>query len=529
MSDAGGTSTAPEQHDEEHQQQSGQATIAPTTTATTGSIAIENTELEHGNEAITTGTGIGDTEQERKEDNEQASSPPSASEHSREPVSAQSPSELDLEQSNEAVASEVEGHTATEEDKQQMEQQQKSIGPVRASVVAGDMENVSIRSSSEVSNESTATAMTNPTHERSNSTEDTSLVSSASDNNIGKVGESDNEEGGNNAIALKEGDKVVDDTETKGEESKTPVDNEQHRPFSLAVPETPTSSIPARGPPPLPSRSLTSHSIIQASVQEEEEEGRRRLEERRDSIASSSAMSSVPLSGPNSPSSRSVVEDKEEFRDANDTIRMKGFSFPSSSGSSNIESSVPLQPTASTSSHTSLPPSSSHNNSSSSSTATTTNTPSIPRPPIFQQNTSPVDYDFMMARIESQNAQLEKDPKAKRRTKLGSVDLRASFQRRRGEVESGMLHHPHQHHMHERQTSSDLRDTTTIEDSGSGLETGQIGREQASGPMEDNTDGDGESHIDWDFWGEIMTDYEGLAKSRRKLGFSPNIASLHRT
>lgn len=92
------------------------------------------------------------------------------------------------------------------------------------------------------------------------------------------------------------------------------------------------------------------------------------------------------------------------------------------------------------------------------------------------------NYDLIQQRAETHHADLEDHPKRHRRTLRGSQDLRHNFEKLREEMNTPAPASP----VHE------------------------------SPPT-------GASHepqqIDWDFWGEVMSDYEGIAKTRRKHTF----------
>ena len=94
------------------------------------------------------------------------------------------------------------------------------------------------------------------------------------------------------------------------------------------------------------------------------------------------------------------------------------------------------------------------------------------RPSLYSDSSN---YDLLMHRVESQNAKLKEDPKAKRKSLLGHADIKATFDKLRTESK------------HKRAESEDL---STVDESG-------------------------QTVIDWDFWGAIMGDYEKMAKTRR--------------
>lgn len=91
------------------------------------------------------------------------------------------------------------------------------------------------------------------------------------------------------------------------------------------------------------------------------------------------------------------------------------------------------------------------------------------------------NYDLIAQHAQSLEAEKQDNPKRKRRSEMGSADLRASFAKLRDEAE----HAKAAEEMSRRASASTETD-----------ETGQP--------------------INWDLWGEIMSDYEGMAKERRK-------------
>ena len=97
-----------------------------------------------------------------------------------------------------------------------------------------------------------------------------------------------------------------------------------------------------------------------------------------------------------------------------------------------------------------------------------------------EKSSSGHNYDLIAQHAHSLEAELNGNPKRKRRSEMGSADLRASFAKLRDEAE----------HAAAEQGSSKRASAST------------------------ETDEDGQP-INWDLWGEIMSDYEGMAKERR--------------
>ena len=89
------------------------------------------------------------------------------------------------------------------------------------------------------------------------------------------------------------------------------------------------------------------------------------------------------------------------------------------------------------------------------------------------------NYDLIQQRAETHHADLEDHPKRHRRTLRGSQDLRANFEKLREEMASPSPPSP----------------VNSSPPKGAPHEAPQI---------------------DWDFWGEVMSDYEGIAKTRRE-------------
>lgn len=103
------------------------------------------------------------------------------------------------------------------------------------------------------------------------------------------------------------------------------------------------------------------------------------------------------------------------------------------------------------------------------------------------------NYDLIQQRAESHHAELEEHPRRHRRTLRGSEDLRANFEKLREEMNTPAPSHlPDEPEDNAKESGKDATSTTT---------TTAAQEAQA---------------IDWDFWGEVMSDYEGVAKTRRE-------------
>lgn len=101
------------------------------------------------------------------------------------------------------------------------------------------------------------------------------------------------------------------------------------------------------------------------------------------------------------------------------------------------------------------------------------------------------NYDLIQQRAENHHHDLEEHPKRHRRTLRGSEDLRASFDKLREELSGPST---------DTKPDSPIREAPPLP-----------ARKSASGAPAQDT-----NVIDWDFWGEVMSDYEGIAKTRRK-------------
>lgn len=88
-------------------------------------------------------------------------------------------------------------------------------------------------------------------------------------------------------------------------------------------------------------------------------------------------------------------------------------------------------------------------------------------------------YGLFRQRVQSQMSELDYDPTAKRKSVRGKQDLRANFERMKEEAD----------------------------------QDGQEGRQE--GALEEDAGGSRQPVIDWDFWGDVMADYELMAKTRR--------------
>jgi hypothetical protein len=90
-------------------------------------------------------------------------------------------------------------------------------------------------------------------------------------------------------------------------------------------------------------------------------------------------------------------------------------------------------------------------------------------------------YGLFRQRVQSQMSELDEDPTAKRKSVLGKQDLQANFERMKEEAD------------HEGKDED-------------GRQAGNISQD---------ADGNRQHAIDWDFWGDVMADYELMAKTRR--------------
>ena len=107
----------------------------------------------------------------------------------------------------------------------------------------------------------------------------------------------------------------------------------------------------------------------------------------------------------------------------------------------------------------------------------------VAAPPFSHAESS--NYDLLKQHVDAHIAQLEENPKAKRKSIIGQADLKASFDKMRLSSK------------HKRTESEDFPKLSESE----------------------------EPTINWDFWGAIMADYEHMAKTRRK-GFLDSLRSF---
>lgn len=118
------------------------------------------------------------------------------------------------------------------------------------------------------------------------------------------------------------------------------------------------------------------------------------------------------------------------------------------------------------------------------------------------------NYDLIQQRAEHHHQDLEEHPKRHKRTQRGSEDLRANFDKLREELQGGAGTAGGSSNSPTSSTAvNPIRDSPTHD----GL---SAGKEDSDGtPPSRAVDANG---IDWDFWGEVMNDYEGIAKTRRE-------------
>ena len=107
------------------------------------------------------------------------------------------------------------------------------------------------------------------------------------------------------------------------------------------------------------------------------------------------------------------------------------------------------------------------------------------RPPV-RSDPSIDNYSLISQHAQSLHDELELHPKRKRRSQMGSADLRASFLKLREEAEGS--------------------------EAGGQL----LLREESNEGDESAAQAVAEGEVDWDFWGLVMSDYEGMAKTRRE-------------
>lgn len=136
--------------------------------------------------------------------------------------------------------------------------------------------------------------------------------------------------------------------------------------------------------------------------------------------------------------------------------------------------------------------------------------PSLPprrtaQPAMPTREPSSHDYDFLLHRVDHQNAALREDPKAKRRSLATKEEVRLSFNRLRDEAEHG------QHAPEGQGHTNDGYHEDLHRDIDSDADAGEAKRRRASIASLNGT----QQVTDWDLWGEIMSDYELMAKTKR--------------
>lgn len=261
---------------------------------------------------------------------------------------------------------------------------------------------------------------------------------------------------------------------------------EQQRPFSLATPDTPSSSQSATFP------GGTDVLRPDSTVSSTGSGG----QQWRDSVASTSAMESIalsdsaPESAPMSPLSEQGSIRASSVALANLEIDPEaGPSTPSlaSAGFAGVSPALPpRRPLQSRQPHGVDYEQNGERNQ-----------PSH-RPPVRSVGSTD-NYSLISHHAQSLHDELEQHPKRKRRSQMGSADLRASFLKLREEAEGS-------------EASSQL-----------------LLREESNEGDGPGTPVAADGEVDWDFWGLVMSDYEGMAKTRREsfaasLPFRTNLA-----
>lgn len=269
----------------------------------------------------------------------------------------------------------------------------------------------------------------------------------------------------------------VDATAVKQDDGTSSTHTSPPKRVSLAHPETPSSPT-AHNSDSLLKKQLDAHSLPHEH-QQQQQEGSNDDQRWRDSVAdgtTASVMDTVALSD-SRPSSQVFSPLANDF-----------------SASSFQEVEIPLDetpapPIASTSASTALPSSfkveNSNTNAKHLSANDNKNGTDMARSVTRQSTASSThNYDLIQQRAETHHQDLEGHPRRHRRTLRGSEDLRANFDKLREEMNTPAPESP----------------THSSPANGSGAPHDLQHQQQ----------------IDWDFWGEVMSDYEGIAKKRRK-------------
>lgn len=136
------------------------------------------------------------------------------------------------------------------------------------------------------------------------------------------------------------------------------------------------------------------------------------------------------------------------------------------------------------------------------------------------------NYDFLLARLDTQNKRLSGDPKQLRASIDGAVKLREHFEKLR---DQGQQQHQHRHSRTDSQNRALDGGSTSQDSNASRASQNQAGSNSAGGvaavqresitsstdtvwegpPAEDL----GDEEIDWEFWGDVMSNYQQVARN----------------
>jgi hypothetical protein len=251
------------------------------------------------------------------------------------------------------------------------------------------------------------------------------------------------------------------------------------RRVSLQQPETPSSPIPEEHQS---SNTNSDASLLKKQLDETGVRAERDSENWRDSTAESSplAMDTIALSDsrPTSVTFSSLA--------TNENSSFEGVEIP-------LDDASTSAPEASTSAGTS---NGKHLSANTNNTGEVGSSEMGTTPTRQSTASSTHNYDLIQQRAENHHHDLEEHPKRRSRTLRGSEDLRASFDKLREELSGPNDDAP--------KPDSPVREAPPLP-----------ARKSKSGAPAQDT-----NVIDWDFWGEVMSDYEGIAKTRRKLEHS---------
>lgn len=141
---------------------------------------------------------------------------------------------------------------------------------------------------------------------------------------------------------------------------------------------------------------------------------------------------------------------------------------------------------------------------------------------LVRNGESSSNYDFLLARIDNQNKRLSDDPKQMRASIDGAVKLREHFEKLRDQDKRHSRTDSQNRSLQEGSSSRDStsnKRTSTSQRLSTQLEAAKDGaRESVTSSADTAWEGPpaediGDEEIDWEFWGDVMSNYQQVARN----------------